>query len=140
MSHEGKILVSACLIGKPCRYDGRHQLREEVTVLHEEGMTVAVCPEEMGGLPTPRTPAERQGDKVVDKNGVDVTAQYEDGANKALEVALKHGVKEAMLKSKSPMCGCSRIYDGTFTGQTKEGHGVFAEKLLAAGIEIEVID
>ncbi|MBO9666684.1 MAG: DUF523 domain-containing protein [Bdellovibrio sp.] len=137
---EGKILVSACLIGRPCRYDGKHQLREEVTVLHEEGLTIAVCPEEMGGLSTPRTPAERIGDKVIDKNGVDVTAQYQEGANKALEVALKHGVKEALLKSKSPMCGCGRIYDGSFSGKTKDGNGVLAEKLLAAGIEVESID
>lgn len=137
---EGKILVSACLIGRPCRYDGKHQLREEVTVLHEEGLTIAVCPEEMGGLSTPRAPAERIGDKVMDKNGKDVTAEYKCGAQKALEIALKFGVKEAMLKSKSPMCGCGRIYDGTYSGKTIEGNGVLAEMLINAGIEVEAID
>lgn len=135
-----KVLVSACLIGRPCRYDGKHQQREEMMKLHAEGRTVPVCPEEMGGLPTPRPPAERQGDKVITNQGVDVTSAYQKGATEAAEIATAHGIDEAYLKSKSPMCGCNKIYDGQFKGQLVDGDGVLTEMLKKNGVKIHSVD
>ena len=131
-----KVLVSACLLGVGCRYDGQskaYPLLDELCRRHE---AVPVCPEIMGGLPTPRTPAERQGERVVTKNGVDVTAQYRRGAEEVLRLARKLGCTAAVLKERSPSCGSGRVYDGTFTGTLTEGFGVAAEVLRAAGIRV----
>ena len=131
-----KVLVSACLLGVGCRYDGQskaYPLLDELCRRHE---VVPVCPEIMGGLPTPRTPAERQGERVVTKNGVDVTAQYRRGAEEVLRLARKLGCTVAVLKERSPSCGSGRVYDGTFTGTLTEGFGVAAEVLRAAGIRV----
>ena len=131
-----KVLVSACLLGVGCRYDGQskaYPLMDELCRRHE---VVPVCPEIMGGLPTPRTPAERQGERVVTKNGVDVTAQYRRGAEEVLRLARKLGCTVAVLKERSPSCGSGRVYDGTFTGTLTEGFGVAAEVLRAAGIRV----
>lgn len=131
-----KVLVSACLLGVGCRYDGQskaYPLLDELCRRHE---AVPVCPEIMGGLPTPRTPAERQGERVVTKNGVDVTAQYRRGAEEVLRLARKLGCTVAILKERSPSCGSGRVYDGTFTGTLTEGFGVAAEVLRAAGIRV----
>ncbi len=131
-----KVLVSACLLGVSCRYDGQsksYPLMDELCRRHE---AVPVCPEIMGGLPTPRTPAERQGERVVTKNGVDVTAQYRRGAEEVLRLARKLGCTVAVLKERSPSCGSGRVYDGTFTGTLTEGFGVAAEVLRAAGIRV----
>ncbi len=95
-----------------------------------------MCPECYGGLTTPRTPSERLGDKVVSKNGVDVTAQFDNGANAALYLAELFNVKTAILKANSPSCGSGTIYDGTFTGTLVPGNGVTAELLKAHGIKI----
>ena len=135
-----KVLVSACLIGKPCRYDGKHQARAEMLSLHEQGLTIPVCPEEMGGLGTPRDPAERQLDKVISNKGQDVSAQYQAGAEAALAVAEDNEVSEAFLKSKSPMCGCGKIYDGSFSGKLTDGDGVFAELLKKNRVKITPVD
>lgn len=131
-----KVLVSACLLGVGCRYDGQskaYPLLDELCRRHE---VVPVCPEIMGGLPTPRAPAERQGERVVTKNGVDVTAQYRRGAEEVLRLARKLGCTVAVLKERSPSCGSGRVYDGTFTGTLTEGFGVAAEVLRAAGIRV----
>ena len=131
-----KVLVSACLLGVGCRYDGQskaYPLLDELCRRHE---AVPVCPEIMGGLPTPRMPAERQGQRVVTKNGVDVTAQYRRGAEEVLRLARKLGCTVAVLKEQSPSCGSGRVYDGTFTGTLTEGFGVAAEVLRAAGIRV----
>lgn len=131
-----KVLVSACLLGVGCRYDGQskaYPLLDELCRRHE---AVPVCPEIMGGLPTPRMPAERQGQRVVTKNGVDVTAQYRRGAEEVLRLARKLGCTVAVLKERSPSCGSGRVYDGTFTGTLTEGFGVAAEVLRAAGIRV----
>ena len=131
-----KVLVSACLLGVGCRYDGQskaYPLLDELCRRHE---AVPVCPEIMGGLPTPRVPAERQGQRVVTKNGVDVTAQYRRGAEEVLRLARKLGCTVAVLKERSPSCGSGRVYDGTFTGTLTEGFGVAAEVLRAAGIRV----
>jgi uncharacterized protein YbbK (DUF523 family) len=133
-------IVSACLSGVHCRYDCKAQARADIEAMVKNGEAIPVCPEQMGGLPTPRPPAERVGDKVLTDKGADVTAEYNRGAEEALQIAKLVGATEALLKSKSPMCGCNKIYDGTFTGATKDGDGVFAELLKKHGIKVTPID
>lgn len=131
-----KILVSACLLGIACRYDGQskpYTLMDELCRRHE---VIPVCPEQLGGLPTPRTPAERQGDRVVTKNGADVTENYRRGAEAAVELAQKLGCGAAVLKERSPSCGSGTIYDGTFSGTLTAGDGVAAERLRSCGIRV----
>ena len=132
------ILVSRCLLGEPCRYDGQSKPVEELLYLVAQGnVLVPVCPEEDGGLPTPRPPAEIQPDgRVVNRQGVDVTAEYRKGAQRALETAREHGCAVAVLKEKSPSCGHCRVYDGSFTGTLKDGQGVTAELLTRNGIRV----
>lgn len=133
-------IVSACLSGVHCRYDCKAQTRPDIEAMVKNGEAIPVCPEQMGGLPTPRPPAERIGDKVLTNKGIDVTAEYQRGAEEAFQIAKLVGATEALLKSKSPMCGCNKIYDGTFTGTTKDGDGVFAELLKKHGIKITPVD
>lgn len=135
-----KVIVSACLAGFHCRYDGNSQEREQIKIMFDNGEAIAVCPEELGGLPTPRTPAEIIGDKVISKTGTDVTHEYQSGANISLEKAIEIGATEAYLKSRSPMCGCGKIYDGTFSGNLVEGDGIFTQMLKARGIKVHSID
>lgn len=135
-----KKIVSACLAGFHCRYDCASQERESIKLMVQNGEAIAVCPEQMGGLPTPRTPAEQIGEKVISKTGTDVTAEYEKGANEALQMALLVNAEEAYLKSRSPMCGCGTIYDGTFSGTLTEGDGVFTKKLKEKGIKVHSVD
>ena len=131
-----RILISACLLGLSCRYDGDskpHPLAEELARRHQ---LVPVCPEQLGGLPTPRPPAERRGDRVVTRAGGDVTAQYRRGAEEALALCRLLDCQAAVLKERSPSCGSGEIYDGTFTGTRISGDGVTAETLRAQGIQI----
>lgn len=130
------LLISACLLGIPCRYDGRSVKAVDVSALREKYNLIPVCPEIYGGLPTPRTPSERQGDKTVMKDGRDVTENYLLGAKAAYDLCLELGCKKALLKEKSPSCGKGKIYDGSFTGTLTEGNGVTAEYLMARGIEV----
>ena len=129
-------MVSACLAGLHCRYDGRTNHKPEVAELVASGLAVPVCPEELGGLPTPRDPSERRGDSVVSCAGRDVTAEFAAGAEAALYIAEEYGCSAAILKARSPSCGCGRIYDGTFTRTLVEGSGLFAELLLKKGFEV----
>ena len=131
-----KILVSACLLGLPCRYDGRSMPSAAVIDLREKYNLIPVCPEIFGGLPTPRVPSERVGDKVMMKDGTDVTENYRRGAECALTVARINKCDLAILKAKSPSCGCGRIYDGTFSGTLTDGYGVTAELLSSQGIRV----
>ena len=131
-----RLLVSACLLGAPCRYDGKAKKNEAVCALSEEFELIPVCPEALGGLPTPRTPSERRGERVVMKDGRDVTAEYRRGAETALEIARREGAAAAVLKERSPSCGSGEIYDGTFTGALVLGDGVTAELLKAGGIRV----
>lgn len=131
-----RVLVSACLLGVSCRYDGQskaYPLMDELCRRHE---VVPVCPEIFGGLPTPRVPAERQGERVATKTGGDVTAEYRRGAEEAVRLAQTLGCTVAVLKERSPSCGSRQVYDGTFTGTLTEGFGVAAERLMAAGIRV----
>ena len=130
------ILVSACLLGIGCRYDGKHKANHEVIRLAEKYNLIPVCPEIYGGLPTPRIPSERIGDKVMMKDGRDVTDNYKRGALEALELCRIYNIRTAILKERSPSCGKGEIYDGTFTGALTERDGVTAELLRANGIRV----
>ena len=129
-----KILVSACLLGVRCRYDGKSKPHPAVERLMEQHTLIPVCGEILGGLPTPRVSAERQGERVVTADGRDVTAAYRRGAKEVLRLAERYGCKAAILKERSPSCGSGRIYDGTFTGTLTDGWGVTAELLRDHGI------
>lgn len=131
-----KILVSNCLLGCNCRYKGDGCTCEAVVALAGEHTLIGVCPEQMGGLSTPRPPAEIQGDKVLSSEGVDVTKQYLRGAQTALFLAQLNNVDFAILKSKSPSCGKGQIYDGTFSGKMRSGNGVTVQLLLDRGIPV----
>ena len=125
--------VSACLAGHACRYDGKSSPCSAVITLVEQGDAVPYCPEQLGGLPTPRVPCERRGNRIIDRNGIDRTANYKDGAETATSDAISKGCTAAILKSRSPSCGCGRIYDGTFTHTLTDGNGTWAESLKRAG-------
>lgn len=133
-----KILVSACLLGVPCKYSGGDNACPALLAAAGEGRhtLVPVCPEVYGGLPTPRPPAERRGGMVVTETGCDVTAQYAKGAQIALELARLTGCEAAVLKKNSPSCGCGTIYDGTFTHTQVPGSGLTGELLTAHGIPV----
>ena len=133
-----RLLISRCLLGEPCRYDGKSKplLDETLQALRARYDLIPVCPEVLGGLPTPRTPSERRGGRVVMKTGADVTAEYRRGAEEALRRAQENQVCAALLKERSPSCGRGEIYDGTFTGTLTKGNGVTAEVLLENGIPV----
>ncbi len=131
-----KLLVSACLLGAPCRYDGKSKPLAGIERLREKYELVPVCPEREGGLPTPRTPSERRGEAVVMQDGTDVTAQYRRGAEAALKLCRREGCAAALLKERSPSCGSGAIYDGTFTHTLIPGDGVTAELLRQNGVRI----
>ena len=144
-----KIIVSACLAGCPCRYDGKAQTDRTAAMLVAEGNAVPVCPECMGGLPTPRIPAEIVGGSGEDvlcgnarviawdgKVRLDVSDAFIKGAEEALRIAREAGAGEAILKANSPSCGFGTIYDGTFSGTRKEGNGVAAALLSQNGIKV----
>lgn len=130
------ILISACLIGEKCRYDGKCKSYPEIALLKEKYNLIPVCPEVMGGLETPRTPCEIQNGKVISADGADKTAEYKKGAEIALEIALKNNCKKAILKSKSPSCGKGKIYDGTFSKTLTDGNGITADLLIQNGITV----
>ncbi len=133
-----RVIISACLLGLDCRYDGgNNRLPEEkLKMLTEKYELIPVCPECYGGLTTPRTPSERLGDRVVSKAGADVTVQFQKGAQAALYLARLCGARLAILKANSPSCGSGTVYDGTFTGTLVSGDGVAAELLKADGIRV----
>ena len=132
------LLISRCLLGDNCRYDGKSKPLPDETLqaLRERYELIPVCPEVLGGLPTPRTPSERQGSRVVMKTGADVTEEYRRGAEAALQAAQENQVCAAVLKERSPSCGKGKIYDGTFTGTLTEDNGVTAEMLIDAGFAV----
>lgn len=135
------ILISACLCGVNCKYNGQNNLNEECLELLRKGEAILVCPEQLGGLETPRTPAEIrvvEGEvKVLTSDLKDVTENYQRGAQEVLNLAKKLNIKKAILKSKSPSCGHKQIYDGTFTNTLTEGNGITANLLIENGIQVE---
>ena len=131
------VLISACLLGYCCRFDGSNNGPiAELLALKKRCHLIPICPEQLGGLTTPRLPAERLGDRVVTIEGNDITAQYERGAREALRLARLFGCEYAILKSRSPSCGSGHIYDGTFTHTVIERSGTTAELLAANGITV----
>ncbi len=130
------ILISACLLGMRCRYDGAAKYDARIEKLMEKHHLIPVCPEVYGGLSTPRAPSERAGNKVVGKNGQDVTGAFQKGAEDTLALAKLFHCEYAILKERSPSCGHGQIYDGTFTGTVVPGSGVAAELLNKNGITV----
>lgn len=130
------ILISACLLGIPCRYDGRQKTYDQIQRLLQRPdiHLIPLCPEQAGGLPTPRPASERQGNRVVNCCGQDVTEAYERGAAMACQLASLFHCTHAILKEKSPSCGLGQVYDGTFSRTLREGDGVTAAALKAQGI------
>ena len=133
-----KVLVSACLLGQPVRYDGQSKgiVSDWLSALGAEGRVLAFCPEVAGGLPTPRPPAERQGERVVTASGLDVTEEFDRGAELALEICQTQGIRFALLKEGSPSCGSGRIYNGRFEGVSVTGEGKTTALLRRHGIVV----
>jgi len=130
------ILISACLLGVPCRYDGKSKPCPGAAELAKVHTLIPFCPECFGGLPTPREPSEIIGRRVVNRAGTDVTGEYRRGAEEALKLCRMLGCSCAVLKEKSPSCGYGRIYDGTFTGTLTDGNGITAGLLAENGITV----
>lgn len=134
-------IVSACLAGEKCRYDGESNTIDAIVKMVNDGTAVALCPEVMGGLPIPRIPCElkRNPDgslNIIDKNNNNHTEAFIRGSELALDAAVKAGITKAILKHRSPSCGCGLIYDGTFSGKLIEGNGVTAELFIKSGIKV----
>jgi uncharacterized protein YbbK (DUF523 family) len=130
------IVVSACLAGIKCNWEGKAKPCQKVIELVKQGKAITVCPETLGGLKFPRLPSEQKDGKVINKEGKDITQEFNKGAELALDITLKNKCNKAILKSKSPSCGCNLIYDGTFTGNLIKGDGIFTKLLKKNGIEV----
>ena len=133
-----KILVSACLLGENCKYNGKNNYSERVAAYVAGHEVIPVCPEVLGGLPTPRDPSEIVDGVVISCKGVNVDRQFREGAKEALRIAEENNIDLAILQSRSPSCGVRQIYDGSFTGKLIPGQGVFA-KLLSEN-DFRVLD
>ena len=131
-----KILVSACLMGQNCKYNGGNNYSEKVMEFVTGHEVIAVCPESLGGLPIPRVPSEIKDGTVINREGVSVDKEFREGAAKALKIALDNDVDLAILQSRSPSCGTKEVYDGTFSGTKIPGKGIFARLLSEAGIKV----
>lgn len=130
------ILVSSCLAGINCKYSGENNLNDYVLNLVNSGKAIPLCAEQLGGLKTPRIPAEIVGEKVLTKDGKDVTYEFLNGAKKVLDVCKALNIKVAILQSRSPSCGFGKVYDGTFSGKLVDGYGLTARLLMNNGIKI----
>lgn len=130
------ILISACLLGCNTRYDGGGKVIPELSELMEHHILIPICPEQLGGMSTPRLPSERIDGRVINNAGQDVTDYFENGAREALKLAKLYNCQAAILKERSPSCGCGTIYDGSFSGTLTDGNGVTAELFLSEGIRI----
>jgi len=129
-------LCSACLLGAKCRYDGKSMANDKVIALAKKEILIPICPEQLGGLPTPRIPSEQRRGKVFNKEGKDITEQFMRGAEETLKIAKLFCIKAAILKQRSPSCGCGKIYDGTFSGKLINGDGVTSAFLKKNGIKV----
>lgn len=131
-----KIMVSACLMGENCKYNGGNNLNEKVLDYVKGHEVISICPEVMGGLPTPRIPAEIVNNVVTTKDGRNVDKEFRTGAEMALQIAKENQIDLVVLQSRSPSCGPKQIYDGSFSGKKIEGQGVFAKLLTKNGFQI----
>lgn len=136
MSNAYRYIISACLCGEPCRYDGTGRAIPELVSLVAGGLAVAFCPEVAGGLPTPRPPCEVLAGRVIFRDGKDCSQAFAEGARAALRLAREHGIRAAILKERSPSCGVRVVYDGTFSGRLVPGMGLTAALLAADGITL----
>ena len=134
------ILISACLVGTNCKYNGKNNYNEKAVKLLKSGQAIPICPEQLGGLPTPRTPSEIKiiegKSHVIDKDGNDRTEQFYKGAEEVLSLAKKLNIKTAVLQSRSPSCGVGKIYNGNFERQLIDGNGVLAQLLIDNGVSV----
>lgn len=130
------IIVSACLAGVKCRYNGESFTCPHVVDLVRKGLAIPLCPEQLGDLPTPRENAEQTGEKIYTISGIDLTQAFQKGAEEALQIAMLCGSNKAILKSRSPSCGSGMIYNGKFSGKLVNGDGVFTKLLKANHIEV----
>ena len=135
------ILVSASLCGVNCKYNGKNNLDEKILELVKNGEAILVCPEQLGGLPTPREPSEVKiiNDEihVITRDGNDVTEQFNKGAKEVLRLAKELQIKKAILKKRSPSCGLNEIYDGSFSNNLTAGNGITASLLMKNNIDVE---
>ncbi|MDE7282469.1 MAG: DUF523 domain-containing protein [Lachnospiraceae bacterium] len=131
-----KVLVSACLLGENCKYNGMNNYNNKVIEFIRGHEVIAVCPEVLGGLNVPRKPAEIVDGMIMTEEGISVNKEFREGAYLALKQALNEKIDMAILQSRSPSCGVNQIYDGTFSGKLIEGQGVFAEMLKRAGVKV----
>lgn len=129
-----KIAVSACLLGENCKYNGENNYSFSLVKILENNQVISICPEVLGGLPTPRDPAEIVNGQVLTKEGRSVDKEFRKGAKLALEIIKKSGADIVVLQSRSPSCGVGKIYDGSFTGKLIEGDGIFVMELKKQGI------
>lgn len=138
MAEKEPLLISGCMLGLCCRFDGESKPigKDLLNALREKFALIPVCPEQLGGLATPREPSEFDGTRFLSRAGEDVTAQFQKGAEEALRIARFFGCKRALLKEKSPSCGFGKIYDGSFTKTLVGGNGATAELLSKNGIAI----
>lgn len=136
MNSKKPILCSACLLGINCRYDGKIKPNDKVLALAKNKILIPVCPEQLGGLKTPRLGAEIIDGKVLTENGVDVTDEFKRGAEEVLKISKLLNIDKAILKERSPSCGSKQIYDGSFSGRIVSGAGITAQLLAKKGIEI----
>lgn len=130
------IIVSACLAGVECRYNGQAFSVPVVIEMVKKGQAIPVCPEILANLPIPRCSVEQRDGRIFSKEEQDLTTEYEAGAKIALQIAQLVGCKKAILKSKSPTCGCGKIYDGTFSGKLMAGDGIFCTLLKKENIVV----
>lgn len=130
-------LCSACLLGIKCKYNGKSNRNDKVIRLSKKEILIPVCPEQLGGLPTPRIPSEQKGNKVISKKGKDVTKNFQRGAKQALKLAKLFNIKEAIFKQRSPSCGCGQIHDGSFSGKIIKGDGVTTKLFKKHGIKVK---
>jgi uncharacterized protein YbbK (DUF523 family) len=131
-----KVLISACLIGENCRYDGTNKLQKELLKLAKYYDLIPICPEVSGGLKTPRHPSEIKDGKVFNQKGRDVTDQYHDGAYWALSIIRLYHIRLAIMKEDSPSCGVHHIYDGSFTGKKIDGQGITTRRLVENRVKV----
>ena len=129
-------LCSACLLGINCNYKGKSKYNEKVAELAKKEVLIPVCPEQLGGLPTPRDPVEIKGNKAITIKGEDFTQDFIRGAEETLKIAKLFNCKEAILKHDSPSCGCGKIHDGTFSDKLISGDGITTKILKLNGIKV----
>lgn len=138
------ILISACLVGMNCKYNGKNNYNEKALELIKNGQAIPICPEQLGGLSTPRNPAEIKTidnkKRVIDNSNKDVTDEFVKGANEVLKLVQELNIEKVILQSRSPSCGVGKIYSGNFDGKLIDGNGILAQLLIDNNIEVVDIE